>query len=135
MQRNSWFLAGLSALLLVVFWPAALYPLPGAEFVPPVGILVGFVPLMLLEQHLRGEKRGGLRFLGFAFLAMALFNLGTTWWVAGAHWSGVAATVAINGGLMALAWWGYAFAARRGGERMAFWTLVALWLSLEKLHA
>ena len=135
MQRNSWILAGLSALLLVVFWPAALYPLPGAEFVPPVGILVGFVPLMLLEQHLRGEKRGGLRFLGFAFLAMALFNLGTTWWVAGAHWSGVAATVTINGGLMALAWWGYAFAARRGGERMAFWTLVALWLSLEKLHA
>ena len=135
MQRNPWFLAVLSALLLVLFWPAALYPLPGAEFVPPLGVLVGFVPLMLLERSLRDQRKGGWKLFGFAFLAMALFNLGTTWWVAGAHWSGVAATVTINGSLMAGAWAGYAFAARRGGERMAFWTLASLWLALEQLHA
>ena len=67
MQRNPWFLAVLSALLLVLFWPAALYPLPGAEFVPPLGVLVGFVPLMLLERELRERNRGGWKLFGFAF--------------------------------------------------------------------
>ena len=135
-MRNHWFLwAVLSAVLLSVFWPAALYPLPGAEFIPPIGLFVGFVPLLWVERRTRSDRKGEGNIFLSAYVAFGLFNLLTTWWVAGAHWTGVLATVLINGFLMASAFSLFAWAARRGGERMAFWVLPALWLCIEYLHS
>lgn len=126
----NWALALLTPLILSIAWPGAL----GYHEFPVLAPLlwVSMVPMLALEARMRGGK---LRhFAGWAYLSMALFNLGTTWWVAGAHWSGVLATVLINGGLMAGVWILYSLAARQVGVRTALWLWVTGWLAIELLH-
>lgn len=126
----NWALALLTPLLLSIAWPGAL----GYHEFPILAPLlwVSMVPMLVLEARMRERK---LRhFAAWAYLSMALFNLGTTWWVAGAHWSGVLGTILINGTLMAGVWTLYSYAARQVGVRTALWIWVTGWLAIEILH-
>ena len=78
----NWALALLTPLLLSIAWPGAL----GYHEFPILAPLlwVSMVPMLVLEGRMRGGKLR--QFAGWAYASMALFNLGTTWWVAGAHW-------------------------------------------------
>jgi apolipoprotein N-acyltransferase len=69
-----------------------------------------------------------------AYLSMGVFNALTTWWIWNAHWSGVVATVLINGALMAGLWTLYARFTRVLGSRMAHWGLPFLWIAFERFH-
>jgi apolipoprotein N-acyltransferase len=126
----NWALALLTPAVLSLSWPGAL----GYHEWPVLAPLlwVSMVPMLVLEARLRGAK---LRTLAaWSLASMALFNLGTTWWVAGAHWSGVLGTVLINGTLMAGIWTLYSYAARHVGGRTALWIWITGWMALELLH-
>jgi apolipoprotein N-acyltransferase len=126
----NWALALLTPLLLSIAWPGALGYHEFPVLVPLMW--VAMVPLLVLEARMR---EGKLRhFAGWGALSMVLFNLGTTWWVAGAHWSGVLGAILINGTLMTGVWTLYSYAARQVGVRTALWIWVTGWLAIEILH-
>ena len=90
--------------------------------------------VMLLE--LAGRKKRPLLFL---YLAFAIWNGGTTYWIANAHPLGVIATVGINAWLMAFAlWFGIrtrAMFIRLGQHSLIAWLpVVASWMAFEHLH-
>lgn len=86
----------------------------------------------LIHQDAKGRK--GRRVFGWSYLSMALFNLGTTFWIANAHWSGVVATVFINGALMAAILSLFAWVLRHHGQKHAIYTLITGWLAFEVFH-
>lgn len=92
--------------------------------------------MFIVERNIRHDALGkkGWRTFGIAWLSMGLFNLGTTFWVWNAHWSGVVATVLINGGLMATVWVFYAWVTRVHSQRLGYWALASGWLALEVFH-
>jgi len=122
-----------TALLLSVFWPGVW----GAETQPITFTwLFALAPMLSLERSIRHDAFGkkGWRTFGYALLSMGLFNLCTTFWVWNAHWSGVVATVLINGSLMAAVWTLYGWVARVHSPRLGYWALVSGWLALEVFH-
>ena len=126
----NWGLALLTPVLLSLAWPGSL----GYHEWPLLAPLlwVSLVPMLVLEARMRPAPLR--RFAGWALLSMALFNLGTTWWVAGAHWSGVLGAVLINGILMGGVWTLYSYTARQVGVRTALWIWVTGWIAVEILH-
>lgn len=118
----------LTAVLASISWPAngSLTPL----------IFIAFVPMLWLEKQIRLDEDGkkGRRVFLWAWLAFALFNLATTWWVSFAHWSGTAATTVVNGGLMATCFWLYHQVAKQIGTSKATMVLPFLWMCVEYLH-
>ena len=127
------YFALITAFLLSIFWPGVW----GVETQPFTLVwLFALVPLLWVEHELRLKpgRRKGWRVFGYAYVSMGAFNLGTTYWVWNAHWSGVVATVLINGGLMALVWTLYSWVARRHSQRIGYWALVSGWLALEVFH-
>ena len=122
-----------TALLLSVFWPG----MWGVETQPfTFTWLFALAPMLAMERSIRHDAFGkkGWRMFGYAWLSMGMFNAGTTYWVWNAHWSGVVATVLINGGLMAAVWTLYAWVARKHSQRLGYWALVSGWLALEVFH-
>jgi apolipoprotein N-acyltransferase len=73
MFQNKLLLSVLSGLLLMVSFPfsGSITPL----------VFVAWIPLWRIGLGLRETKRGSLKFFGFAYLSLFIFNLGTTWWI------------------------------------------------------
>ncbi len=99
-------------------------------------LLVGFVPLLLLENNLSGLPETNSRFvflnhIAFCFLA---WNLLSAWWLGYATPFGLALFLALNTFLMSVIWHLYHLFKRRGNENLALFFLVSLWLSFEFLH-
>ena len=88
-KLNSFSLSLLAGICLIAAWTWS-----------PLVVLLFPAWVMLLE--LAGRKKRPLLFL---YLAFAIWNGGTTYWIANAHPLGVIATVGINAWLMAFALW------------------------------
>lgn len=94
----------------------------------PVLAFVAWLPMLwAIDQRPRGV-------FWPAYLSMATFNALTTWWIWNAHWSGVVATVLINGAMMAGLWTLYARFTLVLGQRMAQWALPFVWIAFERFH-
>lgn len=122
-----------TALLLTIFWPGV-WGFANSSF--NFTFLFAFLPLLLVEYQIRSDlkKKKFLRTFLFSWLSLGLFNAGTTFWVWNAHWSGVLATVLINGGLMGLIISIYGWVSRVHSQRIGYWTLVSGWLAFEVFH-
>ncbi|MBC8033148.1 MAG: apolipoprotein N-acyltransferase [Chitinophagaceae bacterium] len=107
-----------SGVLLWASWP-----------VSPLTFLVftGFVPLLWLENQGTGSRR----FFYAVFLAMLLWNMGTTWWVCHASLPGGIVAMLFSSAFMSLPWLGYYFIKKRLGEKWGLMALVVFWLSFE----
>ncbi|MBU3744875.1 MAG: apolipoprotein N-acyltransferase, partial [Sediminibacterium sp.] len=81
----------LSGALLWAAWPTSpLTPL----------IFIGFVPLLIAH-----EKSSSLRlFFASCFIAMLIWNIGTTWWIWHATAAGAVAAWLANSLLMCIPW-------------------------------
>ena len=94
------------------------------------------LPGWLLLFQLASQKKRPLLFL---YLAFALWNAATTYWIANAHPLGVIATVGINGFLMAFALW-FGFRSRNMlvrlgiGSKVSWISVIASWMAFEHLH-
>ena len=103
---------------------AASFPVAGW----PVLAFVAWVPMLYAIQ----SRPTGVFWPAYA--AMALYNLLTTWWIWNAHWSGVVATLLINGALMASIWWGYSAVYRQLGRGAAALGLPFFWIFFVRFH-
>jgi apolipoprotein N-acyltransferase len=111
----------LSGLILYASWPV----LPFTFL-----IFFGFVPLLLMEEQVK--KRA--HFFWLVYLALLIWNIGTTWWVLNSTVIGGALAIVLNPLLMSIPWIGFFNMKKRFGPVTGYFSLILLWLSFEWIH-
>ena len=114
-------LSAFTGLLLYAAWPES--PLT-------LLIFVAFIPLLWLERQ--GIRRA--RFFGWAYLAMFIWNLGTTWWIWNSTGPGATAAILANSLLMCIPWLFFHWIRARMGNSFGYTALVLFWLTFEYFH-
>jgi apolipoprotein N-acyltransferase len=114
----------LSAALLVLSW----FPMP---FWPLAA--VGFVPILFLH-HYTSQRNDVFSFAAYTYLALLLWNIGTTWWVWFASAGGATAAFVFNSLFMLMPWLLMHLAEKKLGRSKAIWILLSGWLAYEFLH-
>ncbi|MBC9796290.1 apolipoprotein N-acyltransferase [Sinomicrobium weinanense] len=127
MTKNNLLLALVSGLLLAAGWPV---------YGVPILLFIAFVPLLLAEKNIRasGKKRRGLRLFAHAYLAFAVWNSITTWWIWYSTGFGMFFAIAVNSLLMTLVFWIFHLVARKLPPKIHLVFLPALWMAFEKFH-
>ncbi len=118
------YLSLLSGLLLIVAWP----PLPTAFI-----LFIGLVPLLLIHHQLEGTRRSHLRFWGWVYLALFIFNTGATWWVWNASPSGCIMMLVMNSLLMSLPFLGFSL-VKQVLPKIAYPAFALFYLGFEYWH-
>lgn len=120
-------LAILSGLLLALGWPT--YGFPGLLF-------IGFVPLLLVEHHVRTSAITWKKWVifGYSYLSFVIWNFITTNWLQYADVFGASFAILVNSLLMALLIVIYHTIAKRATLNISLIFLMCLWMSFEKLH-
>ena len=114
-------LALLSGMLLAFSWPEiGWFPL----------VFIAFVPLFVLEKQCRSGKEVFM----YSFVAFFIFNLITTYWVWHATPSGAIVAFSINSILMSIPLLFFHKIRLRIVNRLAYFSFILLWLSMEYLH-
>lgn len=117
-----WLLSIGSGLLLWAAWPTS--PLT-------LLIFIAFIPLLYLTDIMQHRWA----YFGSVYLAMLIWNVGTTWWVGNTTVpvSGVLANVT-NALIMTIPWLGYKISRKRFGVMGGYFALIVYWLTFEYIH-
>jgi len=126
MLRRPWKLALMSGLLMALSFPE----------IGDLNLLMGvaWVPLLLMEDSLKDEKRAGWKVFGWAYFTFLLFNIITSYWI---YFSDPIASILAflaNSLLMAITFWLYHFTKKHVGEKQGYIAFVFYWLAFEYLH-
>lgn len=99
-------------------------------------VFFAFIPMLWLEQQIRNStsKHKGRQVFLYGWLSFGLFNLGVTWWVVNAHWSGTLAATVLFGAAMSFCFWLFHIASRNIGAGRGLLLLPFFWLPLEYLQ-
>lgn len=116
-----WALTLLAGLLLFAAWPVSTITLL---------IFIGWIPLLTLTA-LPIKKT---TFFWHIFIAMLIWNTGTTWWIWNSTDVGTIAAITANSLLMCLPWLGYRTFLKKYGKRIGYCALVFFWMSFEYIH-
>ena len=116
-----WALTLLAGLLLFAAWPVSTLTLL---------IFIGWIPLLTLTA-LPIKKT---TFFWHIFIAMLIWNTGTTWWIWNSTDVGTIAAITANSLLMCLPWLGYRTFLKKYGKRIGYCALVFFWMSFEYIH-
>lgn len=93
-------------------------------------IFVAWQPLLwLMQRNPRGRN-----FFGWVYLAMVVWNTGTTWWVWNATGPGTIGAILANSLLMSLPWSAALLVQKKRGPIAGQIALFLFWLSFEYLH-
>ena len=123
---KNYLLAPLSSLLLIFSFPFT------GSFTPLV--FFGLVPLLILrKQHLETQQKPWKLAL-WVYLTFFLWNLGTTWWVANASFSGACLAIGVNALLMTFTFGSWSWLHRKINQNYSFWLLLPIWLLFEFGH-
>lgn len=114
-------LAILSGLLLYAAWPVSPF-----TFL----IFIAFVPLFRME--LQQVKRR--TFFIWTYIAMLIWNVGTTWWIMNSTVPGGIAAILANSLLMCIPWMGFFNVKRRMGATVGYVSFIVFWLAFEYVH-
>jgi apolipoprotein N-acyltransferase len=124
--RTKLSLSLLSGVLFVVSWPVM--PVP-------IALFFAFVPLFLIEKAIPFGKRKGWTFWRYTYLALFIFNLGTTWWVKNATLGGAIFMLVANTALMTIPWSLYRMTRRVLNHPTRPYLAFALyWIGFEYFH-
>jgi apolipoprotein N-acyltransferase len=127
-------------MLLLALLSALLFSVPFYQWGTGLLLLVAFVPLLFVEdeisrrkaKHKKSERKGSV--IGYALITFGLFTLLTTYWVYWATWTGIVASVIVNGGYMTLTFLVFHHTRRRLGDRLGYASLAIFWLAFEFLY-
>ncbi len=133
--------------ILLALLSALLFSIPFFRVGTGLTLMVAFVPLLFIEDAIPPRKSRKLRkaeksdkpgrsgsMLWYAFLAFGLFVLLTTYWVYFATWTGIVASIIVNGGYMTLTFLLFRYTKRKLGDRLGYASLVIFWLAFEFLY-
>jgi apolipoprotein N-acyltransferase len=126
-KKQLYLLSLLSGVLLWLGWPAH-----GFSFL----LLIGFVPLLIIEEQLYQErdKYRAFSYFRYAYLAMVSWNALTTWWVGNATIFGGIVAIVCNALFMALVLVLFHFVRIKTAARTGYAALLFFWISFEYLH-
>jgi apolipoprotein N-acyltransferase len=93
-------------------------------------IFIAWVPLLYMAQQ--EVKR--LHFFVYCYLAMLIWNTGTTWWIWNSTGPGAVGAIVANSLLMCLPLWGFHVFKTKYGNKAGSLALIAFWLSFEYIH-
>jgi apolipoprotein N-acyltransferase len=115
------YLSIVSGLLLYASWP-----------VSPLTFLIffAFVPLLVIAAQVKKMSH----FFWLTYLALLIWNIGTTWWICNSTVPGGIAAIVLNPLLMSIPWIGFYNVKRRMGDRIGYISLVVFWLTFEYIH-
>ncbi len=121
------FLSLLSGLLFALSWPSRGIPML---------IFVAFIPLFIVEDHVLKNRAHYNKYavLLYSWLAFAIFNALTTWWIVFASVPGVLMAVFLNSFFMAIPFYLMHVGRRVLPGKQGVASLLILWLSFEYLH-
>lgn len=123
---KNYLLAPLSGLLLIFSFPFT------GSFTPLV--FFGLVPILILrKQHLETQQKPW-KLLLWVYLTFFIWNLGTTWWVANASFSGACLAIGVNALLMTFVFGTWSWLHRKINKNYSFWLLIPIWLLFEFGH-
>ncbi|MDR0971260.1 MAG: apolipoprotein N-acyltransferase [Bacteroidales bacterium] len=120
-------LSALTGLLLAFAWPSF-------GFAPL--LLIAFVPLLMVEDHITHFQKQYSRFAVFkySFLAFFIWNIICSYWICYATLFGIVAPI-LNAFLQALVFQLYHIAKKNlFNNRGGFIVLISLWISMEYIH-
>ncbi|MCP4309951.1 MAG: apolipoprotein N-acyltransferase [Bacteroidetes bacterium] len=128
--------------ILLALVSALLLSIPFFRWGTGLVMMVAFIPLLFIEDDLAGRKREawqrGEKARGsvtwYAILTFSIFVVLTTYWVYFATWTGILASVIVNGGYMALTFRVFHYTRKRLGDRLGYASLVIFWLAFEFLY-
>lgn len=124
-QNRHFHLATLTGLLLWLGFP----DMPFAPL-----LFVAYVPLLIIEDELKGTTHAGRKLAFLAFHAFLLWNVLSTFWVTNtAFFAGIFANV-VNAMLMVIPILGYHFLRRVIGDRFRWPSMIAFWMMFEWTH-
>lgn len=122
--------------LLCALLSGSIFGLAWLPFLPGYLVFFGFFPLFFLEQKIfqqKPAKSSGTVFL-YAYIAFGLWNFISFWWAHHASWFGAIAPVVINGFFMAVVFWLFHIAKRKGGYTFGYAAFIVFWLAFEYVH-
>lgn len=111
----------LSGLLNWAAWPGS--PLTGLIF-------IGFIPLLVASERAQHTR---IFFLS-CYMAMLVWNIGTTWWIWNATAAGAVSAWLANSLLMCIPWMLYWLTKKRLSRAAGYLLLITAWMGFEYLH-
>lgn len=117
----------LAGALLSVSWPAE-----GIPFL----LLISFIPLLFVEDHIYQNEKHFPRFSVFfySYPAFFLWNLLTTWWIYNATKFGMVGAVMLNAMFMSLIFQLFHSTRKATAEKSGYLSLALYWIAFEYLH-
>ncbi|HYV93203.1 MAG TPA: apolipoprotein N-acyltransferase [Chitinophagales bacterium] len=134
MSKSKKFLLSIfSGVLLSLAWP----PLP---FFPL--LFIGFLPILWLDDICSESKKSARSFFGYSYLALLIWNFGTTWWVGATYFgthdisTAIAGLLAntLNPLLMCIPLVAFHNTKKRFGPAWGYISLPAYWITFEFFH-
>ena len=127
-------------MLLLALLSALFLSIPFFRWGTGFFLMVGFVPLLFVEEEIarrksrraKKDRKGSV--IGYALITFGLFVILTTWWVYWATWTGIVASVIVNGGYMTLTFLVFHRVRRKLGDRLGYASFVFFWLAFEFLY-
>jgi apolipoprotein N-acyltransferase len=121
LKYTSLLLSIISGILLWLSWP-----------VSPFTFLIffAFVPLILLEVRVKT----GLSYFGWSYLALLIWNIGSTWWICNSTVPGGVAAIVANSLLMCIPWIAFFHVKRKNGPLIGYTGLLVFWTTFEYIH-
>ncbi len=114
-----------TGLLLSMAWPVSGYfPL----------VFIAWIPLLKAEADLNSPNKTQPVFYMYAFAAMLVWNILTTWWIKNASFGGAILAITANSLLMAMILYLFHFVKVKKGPVTGYIAFIAFWISFEYIH-
>jgi apolipoprotein N-acyltransferase len=122
LKRSHLFLLSIiSGLLFVIAWPT--FPFTFCIF-------FAWVPLLHIAHNVSKVRA----FIGYAFLSMLIWNIGTTWWIWNSTDVGSIAAMIANAVLMCIPLWGYFKLKNKSNQFYSSVAFIVYWMLFEWIH-
>jgi apolipoprotein N-acyltransferase len=117
----------ISGSLLIISWPTSpLAPL----------LFIAFVPILLLFDAIQNDhkKRKGIRFISYTYLALLIWNIGTTYWVYNSTAAGGIFAIVVNALLMTIPFIAFYFVRKKSTGFIGLVSFISFYLLFEYWH-
>ncbi len=123
-------LSAVSGVLLSLAWPARGFPLL---------LMIGWVPLLWVENHVLNRQRMGDYHNGTLFITtypcFFIWNLLTTWWIYNSTGIGAALAILLNAFFMTLVFLLFHITRKTFANALpGYLSLIVYWISFENIH-
>ena len=124
---------GKSELCIYSIISGILLSLAWFEWFSGIILLVAFLPILFVEDHIDENKQQyrSVKAFNYSFLTFFTWNVLTTWWICNATFVGFIFAVLINCLLMSSVFWIFHITKRKLGAKLGYFGFIVYWLAYE----